>query len=133
MSWDPIYCCVVGDLNRRHRLDVLMEKWKDAVRFQKQAEELHFCRLALVTHRINAEFEDYWNDMADDEDSRNNTICAVAECMQMYDERFFFKNRWKFLDLEGGGEEDMYGCAIGVAALSFVAGVSVWDIHPDDF
>ena len=132
-QWDPMYCLVMGELNRRHRLDMLMETWKAGMVLAQQEVELERCRTAIVTDEITLLFSLHWDEWAQAEDCVPSTIRAVALAMQRFGVRFFFKNRWRFLDLEKDHDEEMFGDAAFLATIAFAREVSPWDVPLRDF
>lgn len=120
--WDAVYCILLDELNRRHKLDVLMEKWKSGIAIARRDQEITDCHNRLITSAINEIFDLYYNAGEDEED----IIRGVAVAMQMHGPRFYFQNRFHWLN-EDWHNDDMYYSAINLAARAYVLEVSPHD------
>lgn len=116
--WDGVYCTILGQVNRLHRLEVLMEKWTNGAAIEKRDKEIEVCHNLNVKNLVNEYFDMYWDAGVDSEE----TIQAIASSMQMYGVQFFFRNRFTWLT-EDDQDEDMYYSAVHLAAKAYVLDV----------
>ena len=113
---DALYPCILGEINRLHYLDLLMEKWKDTATIQRLEKEVHSHRVEQMMDRITRCFDDYHDSGVDYEE----TIIDLGYALKSRGIRFFCKNRWKCFEEERGHDYDMYAEACTLVILAEV-------------
>lgn len=116
---DAIYPCVLGEINRLHTLELVLNKWRDATTILRLQRQLNDIKVEQVTDKLTREFDEYYDSASDYEE----TIINLAYILQSQGIAFFFNYRWSCLDIDRAHDEDMFLEAHLLAVLAYKTGM----------
>lgn len=121
---DAIYPCILGEINRLHSLDILMEKWKDTARIQRLERELEACRVQKVMDMVSRDFDNYY----DEHEDYQETIIGIAYCLKCKGLPFFLKHRHECFDPDSNHDIDMFTEACTLVVMAEVHGLILEEV-----